>query len=229
MRSRRAVIYDDDKVILDVLKQFFALRGYEVMTFEEPVVCPISEELAQCTSLDACADIMITDLMMPTMSGIELLKAQAKRGCKLTMKNKALMSGYDIEKFEPQEIHELGCAFFRKPFDLIEFGAWLSVRELQMNLLQLLSIRRKETRYTSDEEVTLAVSPDEENLKGTALNRSASGVCIKTNAHLRQGQSLNVNFGHGELIRSASVRWLRKLDGGIYIAGLNMPEPLPSK
>ncbi len=172
---------------------------------------------------------MITDLMMPTMSGIELLKAQAKRGCKLTMKNKALMSGHDIENFESQKIQELGCAFFRKPFDLSEFGAWLSVRELQMDLLQLLSIRRKETRYTSDEDVTLAVSPDEVNLQGTALNRSASGLCITTNAHLRQGQSLTVNFGHGDFIRSALVRWLRRLEGGFYIAGLILPESLLSK
>jgi CheY-like chemotaxis protein len=229
MRSRRAVIYDDDKIILDVLKQYLSLRGYEVITFGEPVVCPINEDSALCTSLNACADIMITDLMMPTMNGIELLKAQIKRGCKLTMKNKALMSGYDTDNFASKEIHEMGCAFFRKPFDFGEVDEWLSVRELQMDLLQPLSIRRKEMRHSSDAEVTFAVSPDEENLKGTALNMSASGLCIKTNAHLRQGQSLTVNFGHGEPIRSALVLWLRRLEGGFYLAGLNLTESLLSQ
>ncbi len=222
MRNRRAVVYDDDEVILDVLKQYLSLRGYEVITFAEPVVCPINEDSALCTNLNACADIMITDLMMPTMNGIELLKAQIQRGCKLAMKNKALMSGYDTDHFESEEIYEMGCAFFRKPFDFSQFGKWLSVRELQMDLLQPLSVRRKEMRYSSDAEVTFAVSPDEKNLKGTALNMSASGLCIKTNAPLRQGQSLTVNLGRGKPILSALVRWLMRLEGGLYIAGLNV-------
>ncbi len=139
------------------------------------------------------------------------------------------MSGYDIGQFDSQEINELGCGFFRKPFDFSEFVLWLSVRELQMDLLRPLPIKRKETRYASDAEVTFAVPPAEESLKGTTLNMSASGLCIKTNAHLQQGQSLRVDFGHGERVRSALVRWLRRLEGGFYIAGLNLPESLLSK
>ncbi len=222
MRSRRAVIYDDDTVILDVLKQYLSLRGYEVMSFKEPVVCPINEEVAQCTSLNSCADIMITDLMMPAMNGIDLLKAQAKRGCKLNMKNKALISGFDTDDFDSEDVYKLGCAFFKKPFDFSELSIWLSERELQMDLLQPLSIKRKEKRHISDTEVTFAVSPDEESLIGTALNMSASGLCLKTNARLRQGQHLTVNFGQGEPVCPALVRWFRKLEGGLYIVGLNL-------
>jgi hypothetical protein len=95
-----------------------------------------------------------------------------------------------------------------------------------MDLLRPLSIRRKEMRHLSDAEVTFAVFPDEENLIATAVNMSASGLCIKTNAHLRQGQSLTVNFGPGEPIRSARVLWLRNLEDGFYLAGLNLTEPL---
>ncbi len=229
MRSRRAIIYDDDKVILDMLKEYLSSRGYEVMTFREPVVCPISENAANCASIDTCADIMMTDLMMPKMNGVELLQAQMKRGCKLSVKNKAIMSGYDIEQFYPQEIRDLGCTFFRKPFDFSEISLWLSVRELQMDLLQPLAIRRKEKRYDSVTEVAYAVSPHEVNLKGTALNVSASGMCLQTASPLRKGQYLTVDLGQRDSIRTALVRWLRKIEGGAYIVGLNLTVSRPSE
>jgi DNA-binding NtrC family response regulator len=221
MRKRRAVIYDDDLVIKDMLNQYFSDRGYEVLTFKEPVVCPIEEDSVTCSNLNACADIIVTDFMMPIMNGIELLKAQTKRGCKLTIKNKALTSGFDVEDIGVPDLHELGCAFFRKPFNFDEMSAWLSERELQMDLSRPLGIRRKEKRYESDEEVTYLISVNNENLEGIALNMSTSGLCIKTKAPLRQEQSLIVHFGQADLSRVALVRWLRELDSGLYMAGLN--------
>ncbi len=131
MRKKRAVIFDDDIIILNVLKEFFLFKGYEVLTFLEPVDCPIVEDKAECPSLKTCADIIMTDYMMPKMNGIELLKTQAGRGCKLSIENKALMSGYEIE---PRTIRELGCAFFKKPLSLRELSAWLTERERQMDL-----------------------------------------------------------------------------------------------
>ncbi len=229
MRNRRAVIYDDDTLILGMMNEYLTQRGYEVMTFREPVVCPICENAADCTSLNACADVMFTDLMMPLMNGVELLKAQIQRGCKLPVKNKAIMSGYDIEQFYPQEIRDLDCTFFRKPFDFEEISLWLSVRELQMDLLQPLAIRRKEKRYDSVAEVTFAVSPNELNLKGTALNVSATGMCLKTASPLRKGQYLTVDLGQHDSFRTALVRWLREIEGGVYIVGLNLMLSLPSE
>ncbi len=221
MRKRRAVIYDDDLVINDILNQYFAERGYEVLTFKEPVVCPIEADGVTCSNVNACADIIVTDFMMPNMNGIELLKAQTKRGCKLTIKNKAITSGYDFEDMGVPDLHELGCAFFRKPFNFEEMSAWLSERELQMDLSRPLGMRRKEKRYESDKEVTYVLSVNNENLEGIALNMSTSGLCIKTKAPLRQEQSLIVHFGQADLSREALVRWLMELDSGLYLAGLN--------
>jgi CheY-like chemotaxis protein len=203
-----------------VLQQYFSQRGYEVLTYQEPVICPIAEDNVECSDLDACADIIVTDFMMPKMNGIELLKAQTNRGCRLTIKNKALISGYDVEEMGVHDLHELGCAFFRKPFNFDELSAWLSERELQMDLSRPLGVRRKEKRYESDKEVTYMLSINNENLEGIALNMSASGLCIKTKAPLRQEQSLIVHFGQADPSRVALVRWLRELDGGLYLAGL---------
>ncbi len=158
MRNRRAVVYDDDRAVLAVLRMFFSLRGYDVMTFEDTVICPIRENSSDCSSPGTCADIIIADFMMPEMTGMELFKAQTERGCKLEAKNKAIMSEYDINSRDLQKIRDLGHAFFRRPFDFTELSSWLAVRELQMDLLQPLAISRKERCYESAKTVLYTVA-----------------------------------------------------------------------
>jgi CheY-like chemotaxis protein len=83
MRKPRAIIYDDDAVVLDMLTQYFVKRSYQVYSYNEPVVCPLYESLADsCENLAPCADVMISDFQMPKMKGTELFQRQAKRGCK---------------------------------------------------------------------------------------------------------------------------------------------------
>ena len=40
MRKRRAIVFDDESVVLDVLNKYLSGRGYEVFCFAEPMVCP---------------------------------------------------------------------------------------------------------------------------------------------------------------------------------------------
>lgn len=134
MRKRRAIIYDDNEVILEMLKSFLANRGYEVLCFDGPSECPIYEEDARsCPKTHKCADLIITDLKMPRMTGIELLRQQAERGCKLDRKNKAIISGY-AEEEDFEAIRELGCAFFKKPFELSDLSEWLEECEKRTDL-----------------------------------------------------------------------------------------------
>jgi len=50
MRKRRAIIFDDEPVVLLVLKDFFETRGYEVLAFREPVICPVYGNTTGCTN-----------------------------------------------------------------------------------------------------------------------------------------------------------------------------------
>ncbi len=66
-REIRIIVVDDDSYVLDLIATFLKKRGYSLTTFSN--------------GLDALeyfgkhgADIILTDVVMPTMSGGELLK-----------------------------------------------------------------------------------------------------------------------------------------------------------
>ncbi len=224
MRRRRAIVFDDDIVIIGLLKKFFALRGYDVVTYLEPVICPIYKGKPECDASGPCADIMIVDYSMPVMNGIELLKAQQTRKCGLIAKNKALMTGY-ADSLDRSTIEELGCAFFEKPLNFNRLAAWFDECEQRMNLSLPLGLIRRESRLPVNSDITFQAGPSNGMHKAVSLNRSPSGLCLRTNVLLRLDQSLTVHSpknGHG---RPASVRWIREMEDDSYLVGLQFQEP----
>jgi DNA-binding NtrC family response regulator len=138
MRKPRVIVFDDDKAVLGMLNKYFSKRNYEMLAFNEPIVCPVYETHSE-SSFDKkrCADILISDFHMPRMNGIDLLQKQIERRCQLNIKNKALISGaMDTEM--KKTINELGFSFFEKPFRLSELSGWLSECERRMDLSQPL-------------------------------------------------------------------------------------------
>jgi len=65
--SLKMLIVDDDLLIAIMLKDFFKGMDYEIHT-----ACDGQEALDVCLALKP--DFIITDIMLPTMSGIELIK-----------------------------------------------------------------------------------------------------------------------------------------------------------
>ena len=88
----RILIFEDNDILRATLKYVLNERGYEVFTFSDPRFCQVYDSINHKCSFDhACADIIISDIDMPTQTGLELMKYRKQKGCKT--KYRALMSG----------------------------------------------------------------------------------------------------------------------------------------
>jgi CheY-like chemotaxis protein len=220
LRRPRAVVFDDDIVVVALLKTYLLLRGYDVLTYREPRVCPIYEDDPQCNVTYPCADIMLVDFSMPRMNGIELLKAQSARKCKLTSKNKALITGYS-DLLSQSIIDDLSCAFFEKPLNFNQLAAWFDECEKRVDLSLPLGVKRKEKRVPSETPITYTAPPRPDILNGVAINMSTSGLCLKINAPLMKEQTVTIVSHRSHPPRSAAVKWLKEIGDGSYVAGLH--------
>jgi len=119
----RVLIFEDDGILRSTLKHLLDKLGYEVFTFSDPGMCPLYDSVNHNCQLDyACADIIISDVNMPTQTGLELMKDRKQKGCKI--KYRALMSGYWSDP-DLQHAQELDCHVFHKPFNMKEMLQWL--------------------------------------------------------------------------------------------------------
>jgi DNA-binding NtrC family response regulator len=111
------LIVDDESNILDMLKEQLAFFEYNIITARSG-----KEALQKAEKLKRI-DILLTDIMMPFMNGIEL----AKKFNKLVPETKIFfMSGYDFPSLNIHELSEENYSFFEKPFSIDRLNAELS-------------------------------------------------------------------------------------------------------
>jgi len=125
------VVFEDDPLTRDVLVKMLDKSGYEVMSFDEPHLCPAySSAKCECPQDASCGDFLITDNYMPRMSGLEFIRQQQSRGCKGISRNKAVISGsWSAENLAIAE--ELECKVFFKPVIFIEILRWIKERSCE--------------------------------------------------------------------------------------------------
>jgi DNA-binding NtrC family response regulator len=221
MRKLRIMIFDDEKFILTLFKDFLTLQDYEVLTFSEPIVCPMfNHHTDSCSALSPCADVVITDFRMPGMNGLQLLEKQVRMGCALPIQNKALMSGHCAEALQG-EIAGKGYVFFQKPVRLEHIKQWLRECEERSDLSAPLPPLRKEARRPISGTLTSMVGENRALLEGAAINVSESGLCLEMKSPLAPEQQVFVDADTIQLCRLATVRWVRQQEDGSYVAGLN--------
>jgi len=119
----RVLIFEDSEILRSTLESILIGLGFEVFTFSDPGMCPLcSLGDSICPLNHACSDIIISDVNMPTKSGLEFIKERLDNGCK--SKCRALMSA-NWSDTDLQKAQEFGCRIFHKPFNLVELLDWL--------------------------------------------------------------------------------------------------------
>jgi DNA-binding response OmpR family regulator len=122
MRTR-VLIFDDDPMIRHMLWAVCDRRGYEVFTFPDPILCPLHAKYrCPCKPETTCSDVIISDLDMPNVKGLDFVKTLLGKGCRCS--NIALMSGAWSAR-DRARAAELGCRLLTKPFHISEVMEWL--------------------------------------------------------------------------------------------------------
>jgi CheY-like chemotaxis protein len=124
VKNRKAIIIDDDPLALSYLKRVLQRRGYEVEAYSDAVLAPLHQDAnCPCTLHPNCPALIISDVDMPSVSGLELLETIMKKGCRC--RNLALISGKGLDHADLIRMAKYGTRYFAKPLDLAEFNTWI--------------------------------------------------------------------------------------------------------
>lgn len=83
-RPQRLLVVDDEPEVLEAVRLMASRDGYQVMT-----AATAREFLLACKAFDP--DLMLIDVVMPEIDGVELLRHLSGTGCEARI---VLMSGY---------------------------------------------------------------------------------------------------------------------------------------
>jgi CheY-like chemotaxis protein len=151
------------------------------MSFNQPVICPVyqNNEKSNCMNEHPCSDVVITDQRMPFMSGIQILRDQAKNGCRLTPMNKAIITSY-LDESEQKALQELGAFYLAKPFRMMDLSPWLDECEKRLDISTPVGVRRREKRIPAHREITCCIEALNKIMTGIVTDYSPSGFCVQT-------------------------------------------------
>lgn len=119
----RAIVFDDEPLMRQLLWAVFDRRGYEVFSFPDPGICPLHvAQQCPCPDGTVCADVIISDLQMPDVNGLDFLEGLIGKGCRRP--HFAMTSGQWTEAAAARA-RQLGCRLFVKPFHIHDIIQWL--------------------------------------------------------------------------------------------------------
>ncbi len=112
----RMLIVDDERDICDCLEQFFASKGFSV-------VSAFSGEEALELLAQGQTDVVLLDILLPGLSGIEVLRRAKELDPRVRV---VIVTGLDQTDLRVQA-HQYGAAaYVTKPFDFSE-TTWAAV------------------------------------------------------------------------------------------------------
>jgi CheY-like chemotaxis protein len=106
--SETILLVEDEEGVRDLAREILEASGYRVLVARHP-----PEALPIVATHDETIHLMVTDVVMPTMSGPEL--AERIRGLRPNL-HVLYMSGYADNAIVQHGVLEAGLAFLQKPF-----------------------------------------------------------------------------------------------------------------
>jgi len=118
--SETVLLVEDEDSVRELVRETLKSKGYSVMEAHDGLA-----GLSVAEKYEGAIDILITDVVMPGMSGRELAKrvAAARPGIKVLY-----LSGYTEDAIIHEGVLEAGTAFLQKPFTLLALAR--KVREV---------------------------------------------------------------------------------------------------
>ena len=75
MRKTRTIVLEDNLTEQGILKYLLKARNHEVITYDNPSICPLQiNPECRCNDNERCTDILISDLNMPIINGLDYIK-----------------------------------------------------------------------------------------------------------------------------------------------------------
>ncbi len=149
--SHRVLVVDDEKVIREILSDFLTMEGYIVRTVEDGIQA--LQELEERSY-----NLVITDLKMPRMGGLELLEEINRRALKVLT---VIMTGFGTVETAIEAMKKGAYDYILKPFKVQEV-IHIVQRGLETQRLEQENIQLREALsiYTMSEALTKTLSLD---------------------------------------------------------------------
>jgi len=179
----RVLVLDDEPGLLEVFSDTLGDSGYEVTTASAPAA---ALALLEGHSFDA----VLSDITMPGMNGIELLKAVRRRDPDLPV---LLATGNPSLETAIQAVEAGAMQYLLKP---IGMKSLIAAVERAVRLRRMALLRREALIYLSSQPLAKA---DREAL-GPALDRALRALWMAYQPIVRSSDGLV--FGHEALLRS---------------------------
>jgi response regulator RpfG family c-di-GMP phosphodiesterase len=177
--SARILVVDDERVIREILAEFLALEGFSVHTVEDGEKALTELRLRPY-------DLLITDLKMPRLSGLQLLeKIEQERLGVLTV----LMTGFGTVETAIEAMKKGAYDYLLKPFK-VEEVIHVVQRALYRQRLQAENIRLREALTIYKVSEAIALAHDIDHILDVVLRASLDEVKADVaTLHLRDPRS----------------------------------------
>ena len=158
MSKKTIYIVDDDPKIGDLFATVLRRDGYNASSFVSPVA------MLETIDGDAVPDLILTDLMMPDMSGIDLLEALRERDLTLPV---IMMTAHSSVQTAVEAMRLGAFHYLQKPVNLEEMRALLhKALDLYSDKVELKQIKRAQKK-AHDVGRIVGTSPEVQKVRDT--------------------------------------------------------------